>query len=199
METLKPQQWKETWKNVWWFPPSSHSVGGCYLHSNRYKTHFLLSAASLFRHTPPPLWDYTHSRYDKTCTTAWVPAESSLPQRQRGRPRQGGGGQSKWKQIEGKWCLASSYALIAFFFFFCRVAHAREKPRQKPPLLLETERVASLLWKSRCFCSCEKIGSVVWSFDSLCVWADSGLRPTAWRPFLHDTDGKKNPHPAQRF
>lgn len=71
-----------------------------------------------------------------------------------------------------------------FFIFLPRNSRQRASPRQKSPLLLEeVEHVASLnseVDPARCFYLWEnspaRPTSVVWSFDSLCVWADSGLR-----------------------
>lgn len=188
---LKPQQWKETRKKclsvvhsiVLEQEPVITSVAittAARLTSSYLQHHYGTS------HTSTAMWDYTYSRYDETCTTTCVPAESSPPRWQRGRPRQGGGGQGNWKQIEGKWCLASSYALIAFtfIFFFPRFLHAREPALdrkllccwRRPSTLRHWHLRWTLLWKSRCFYSCEKIvqsGQLQW-FEALthCV---SGL------------------------
>lgn len=116
---LKPQQWKETTKNcmlvvlfivLWRQEPLITFVAmttATRVISSYLQRHCVAS------HTSTVMWDSAYSRYDETLTTPCVLAEPSSPQWQRGRPRQGRGGQGNWKQIEGKWCLASSYALIA--------------------------------------------------------------------------------------
>lgn len=163
-------------------------------------------------HTSTAMWDYTYSRYDETCTTTCVPAESSPPRWQRGRPRQGGGGQGNWKQIERKWCLASSYALIAFSFFFSpRFLHAREPALdrkllccwRRPSTLRHWHLRWTLLRKSRCFYSCEKIvqsGKLQW-FEALthCVSgliAAHGNRTAQISPWYR---WEKILHPPQSF
>lgn len=215
---LKPQQWKETRKKCL-VSGSLH----CSIEQEPVITSVAITTAARLTssylqhhygtsHTSTAMWDYTYSRYDETCTTTCVPAESSPPRWQRGRPRQGGGGRVTENRLKGSdvWLRHMLSLLLPLFFFPPDFFTPESQPWTENSSVVGGDRARcvwhlkwTLIWKSRCFYSCEKIvqsGQLQW-FEALthCVpvlIAAHGNRTAQSSPWYR---WEKILHPPQSF